>query len=240
MLAVRPTFQVNSRGVGLTATILLHAVLLAVLLSQAPVRNAMRNAAPIIVSLIRTPEVEKPVQPPKPLPQRPSAKPVPQQMAPVPMPLVDIPAPATFQTIAPDDAKPAPEAPAPGSGDAVAGYPTQFQRGVPRQPGAGLPAAFTPKRRTGPRNPAGTGDGERRSGGGRVAHEQRIRAPRPGRDRNGETLALRAGTPRRSGRCRVGTGPYRLLSRALTQLAATAATRTSLPPSPPPGSHNNS
>jgi protein TonB len=114
MLAVRPTFQVNSRGVGLTATILLHALLLAVLLSQAPVRNAMRNAAPIIVSLIRTPKVEKPVQPPKPLPQRPSAKPIPQRMAPVPMPVVDIPAPATFQTITPDDAKPAPEAPAPG------------------------------------------------------------------------------------------------------------------------------
>jgi len=114
MLAIASAFQVNSRSVGLAATVVLHAVLIAALLSYAPVRKAMRNAAPIIVSLINTPPIKKPIEPLKPLPQRPNARPVPQQVAPIPMPLVDIPAPATFQTIARDDAKPAPEAPAPG------------------------------------------------------------------------------------------------------------------------------
>lgn len=114
LLAVRTSLAAPSRGIGLAATIALHAVLIAALLSYAPVRKAMRNAAPIIVSLISPPVVEKPIEPPKPLPQRPNAKPIPQPVAPVPMPLVDIPAPATFQTIAPSEEKPAPEAPAPG------------------------------------------------------------------------------------------------------------------------------
>jgi periplasmic protein TonB len=116
----------NSRGVGLAVTIALHAVLLAALLSYAPVRTAMRNAAPILVSLISTPAVEKPTEPPKPLPQRPNAKQVPQQIAPVPMPLVAVPTPSTFETIAPDVAKAVPEVSAPGPVTPMAVIPPNF------------------------------------------------------------------------------------------------------------------
>ncbi len=114
MLAVRPLVELNSRGVGLAVTFVLHAVLITALLSYAPVRKAMRNAAPIIVSLISPSVIVKPPEPPKPLPQRPNAKPVPQQVAPVPVPLVDVPAPANFQAIAPDVIKAVPEVVTPG------------------------------------------------------------------------------------------------------------------------------
>ena len=114
MLAVRSTFQVNSRGVGLTATILLHAALLAVLLSHPPLRNAMRNAAPIIVSLIRAPEVEQPLPPPKPMRIRTTEKAVPPRVEPVPQSMIAVPASSAFATIAPAATQLAPDvSPAP-------------------------------------------------------------------------------------------------------------------------------
>ena len=112
LLAHRSTAQLNSRGVGLAVTLALHGALLVVLLSYAPVRHAMRDAAPIIVSLIQAPAAEKPVTPPKPLPARPTAKPMPQRIIePVPMPDIAVPTPSTFTTLVPDAAVPAPEVP---------------------------------------------------------------------------------------------------------------------------------
>ena len=111
MLALRSTFQVNSRGVGLTATVLLHAALLAVLLSHPPLRNAMRNAAPIIVSLIRAPEVGEPVPPPKPAPKRTTERAVLPRVESVPQSMFPVPTPSTLATIAPAATLPAPDAP---------------------------------------------------------------------------------------------------------------------------------
>lgn len=111
MLALRPTFQVNSRGIGLTATVLLHAALLGVLLSHPPLRTAIRSAAPIIVSLISTPQEAKPIKPPKPLPMRTTERAVQPRVEPIPQPMLSVPTPSTFETIAPDIAKTAPQAP---------------------------------------------------------------------------------------------------------------------------------
>jgi periplasmic protein TonB len=112
LLALRSNPQLNSRGVGLAVTIALHVALLAMVLSYAPVRRAMHEAAPIIVSLISAPPADKPVEPPKPLPMRATAKRVPQHpIVPVPLPVIVAPAPSTFATLVPDAATLSPEAP---------------------------------------------------------------------------------------------------------------------------------
>lgn len=111
MLAVRFTYNADSRGVALAATVLLHAVLVMALLSQAPVRSALRNAAPLMVSLISTPAMETPVQPPRPLPMR-TVERTPQLHA-APAPPSEMPAPSAFAAITPDVATPAPD-PSPG------------------------------------------------------------------------------------------------------------------------------
>jgi protein TonB len=67
-------------------TILLHAGVMAVLLQFQPVRSAISQAVPIMVSLITPPPaVEKPKEPPKPLPVKPRIKRVEPQPDPPPM-----------------------------------------------------------------------------------------------------------------------------------------------------------
>ena len=62
----------RNRLAGIAATVLLHVVAVAALLQYEPVRSVFTDAVPIMVSLI-TPQavVEKPPEPPKPLPVKP-------------------------------------------------------------------------------------------------------------------------------------------------------------------------
>ena len=89
---------------GVGATILLHAAVIAVLLQFQPVRSALTQAVPTMVSLVTSPPVvEKPKEPPRPLPVKPRVQRV--EPRPEPPPLV------TAVTEAP----PPPSAPAPQS-----------------------------------------------------------------------------------------------------------------------------
>jgi protein TonB len=112
LLAARSTYNAESRGVALTATVLLHAVLFMALLSQPPVRAALRNAAPLVVSLISTPAMEPPAQPPRPLPMR-TVDRTPQPTV-ASVPPSETTAPSAFAAISPDVATPAPEPSPPG------------------------------------------------------------------------------------------------------------------------------
>ena len=112
MLATRSAYIAESRGVALAATVLLHAALLLALLSQAPVRTALRNAAPLMVNLISTPAMETPAQPPRPLPMR-TVERTPQSTI-APAPPSEMKAPSAFAAISPDVATPGPEPSLPG------------------------------------------------------------------------------------------------------------------------------
>src|SRR5579862_2827371 len=62
----------RNRAVGLAITVLLHIAVVVALLQYEPVRSAFTEAVPIMVSLITPqPVVEKPQEPPKPLPVKP-------------------------------------------------------------------------------------------------------------------------------------------------------------------------
>jgi len=68
-------WKTNDRGTrytGLAIVVVLHAAVIAALLQYEPVRSALTDAMPIMVSLITPqPVVEKPREPPKPLPVKP-------------------------------------------------------------------------------------------------------------------------------------------------------------------------
>jgi protein TonB len=115
----------SSRFTGLVIVVVLHAAVIAVLLQYEPVRSASTDAVPIMVSLIAPePVVEKPNEPPKPLPVKPRvqlpAPPEPQQIIPstteAPTPVL-APAPPPPAPLAPVAAAPPPQsqavAPAP-------------------------------------------------------------------------------------------------------------------------------
>ena len=94
---------------GLGVTIALHVLVLGALLSYAPARKALLDAAPIMVNLI-TPKVEEPK--PAPTTELPKPKPVHHHVKPVPMPpapMVTAPAEASSPVIA----APPPAAPPP-------------------------------------------------------------------------------------------------------------------------------
>jgi periplasmic protein TonB len=121
----------QARLSGAVAAIALHAIVIVALLQFSPVRSAITNAAPLMVSLLSAPEVvQKPEIPPKPLPVKPRVQqPAPAKTAPVltaapdaptavvaptpppePLPVVQEapPAPITASAPAPAVAKPAP------------------------------------------------------------------------------------------------------------------------------------
>lgn len=70
---------------GAGITLALHAVIVVVLLQFQPVRSAVTDALPIMVSLITPPPVEKPKEPPKPLPVKPRVPRVEPQREPPPL-----------------------------------------------------------------------------------------------------------------------------------------------------------
>ncbi len=115
MLAIHGTSRDHSRRVGLAFTVVLHALLISALLSYTPARKALRNAAPIVVSLVSAPVIGQSAAPPTPLPMRTMAKPAPHQRVPVPESMVIAPMPTTFETLVPVPANSLPEVPpAPG------------------------------------------------------------------------------------------------------------------------------
>jgi len=97
--------------IGLIAAVVVHIIAIAALLSYAPARQALFQAAPIMVSLLSPPQPEKKIEPPKP---KPLMKPQQLPLKPVEMPLVVAPVEAPSQSpivVAPPP--PAPPAPAP-------------------------------------------------------------------------------------------------------------------------------
>lgn len=98
----------DARSIGIAATLALHAVVGAALLSYAPARSALLAAAPIMVDLISPPEIEpKPEVPVEIVPPKPRPKPVvkPQPKPPEPLPVVTAP----VETPSPIVAVPPPE-----------------------------------------------------------------------------------------------------------------------------------
>jgi len=95
--------------IGLSVTLAMHALAAFALLSYAPARQALMQAAPIMIDLISPPKIETPKPtPPVELPKpRPVAKAI-QQPTPSPLPVLTAPAEAPSPIVAP----PAPPAPA--------------------------------------------------------------------------------------------------------------------------------
>jgi protein TonB len=91
---------------GMLATLALHAVALAALLSYAPARSALMAAAPIMVDWISAPKVEPTPEPPAP----PKAKPVHRNPRPVQAPkVVAAPVERPSPVVAPTPPPPAPQ-----------------------------------------------------------------------------------------------------------------------------------
>jgi protein TonB len=106
----------SGRIAGASVTVALHVAAIAVLLQYQPVRSSLTQALPIMVSLIaQPPAVEKPKEPPKPLPVKPRAQRV--EPRPEPAPLI---AAAT-------EAPPPPTAPAPQPIEPPAAAPVMAQ-----------------------------------------------------------------------------------------------------------------
>ena len=101
----------RNRALSLALVVALHAIALFALLNYQPLRTALSETAPIMVSLI-TPIVEKPLEPPKPLPVKPRVQ---QPKPPEPQELIvattEIPAPMLAPT--PPPPLPAPVVAAP-------------------------------------------------------------------------------------------------------------------------------
>jgi len=109
---------------GALATVALHGVVLAALLSYAPARSAILSAAPIMVDWIvpatPTPKVEPRPEPPKPKPVKVVPKPV---EAP---PVAVLPAEAPSQMVVPEPPPPAPAEPVAAAPTLVAVTPPIF------------------------------------------------------------------------------------------------------------------
>jgi len=116
LLAQKSAAETNSQRIGLVVAVALHVAVFAALLSYAPVRHAVLDAAPIVVSYILPDVVEKPPEPPRPLPVRPQPKSTPRPVEPAPLLAIAPNAPAAVETPVPEVVKPLPpiqEAPPP-------------------------------------------------------------------------------------------------------------------------------
>lgn len=82
-----------SRYVGVAVTLLLHAAVVIALLQYKPVRSALTQVMPIMVSLITPPKMETPPEPPKPRPVRPRVLPKPIEPPPLITAASEAPAP---------------------------------------------------------------------------------------------------------------------------------------------------
>jgi protein TonB len=108
----------RNRLVGVTITVLFHVVAVIALLQYEPVRSAFTDAMPIMVSLITPqPVVEKPAEPPKPLPVKPRVQ---LPMPPQPQQIITATTEAPQPALAPAPPPPAPVAVAPPSPPAPA------------------------------------------------------------------------------------------------------------------------
>lgn len=111
----------RSRFLGLSIAAALHVIVVLALFHYAPVRSAFSEAVPIMVSLIAPPPpvIEKPKEPPKPLPVKKHVErqPEPQHIitstAEVPAPVAPMPPPPAPVVAAAPPAAPSPPAPAP-------------------------------------------------------------------------------------------------------------------------------
>ncbi|MEO7726158.1 MAG: energy transducer TonB, partial [Burkholderiales bacterium] len=98
-----------SRYGGFAVVIALHASVIAALLQYEPVRTALTEAVPIMVSLITPqPIVEKPQEPPKPLQVKPRVQPL---TPPQPQQIITTTTSAPEPVLAPTPPPPAPPAP---------------------------------------------------------------------------------------------------------------------------------
>ena len=105
------TQERSSRLTGAGVALVLHAGVAALLLQFQPVRSALLEAAPIMVSLITPPVIEKPKELPKPLPVKPKVE---QRVEQRVQPLPETPPLIVATTEAPlPPAAPAPQAPPP-------------------------------------------------------------------------------------------------------------------------------
>lgn len=109
----------NVQRTGLGVAVALHAVVIAALLSYAPARKALLDAAPVMVRLITPPRIEEPK--PAPAAELPKPKPVhphhPKPVTPPPAPVlaapVEAPSPAVAPPVAAAPPPPVQAAPAP-------------------------------------------------------------------------------------------------------------------------------
>ena len=101
---------------GIVVAVALHVAAIAFLLQYEPARRALTNAVPIMVELV-TPVVEKPQEPPRPLPVRPKVEPRPRPIEPAPVLTAPVEAPAPY--VAP----PPPPAPEPVASPAPVALP---------------------------------------------------------------------------------------------------------------------
>jgi protein TonB len=99
--ASRSGAALRTRLPGIGFAVALHAVALVGLLQYEPARQAIAAAAPIMVSLVAPPQIQPPIESPKPLPSKPQMKARPQPKPVVAPPIVTAPSEAPSQFIAP-------------------------------------------------------------------------------------------------------------------------------------------
>lgn len=118
---------------GIVVAVALHAAAIVFLLQYAPARKALIDAVPIMVSLI-TPVVEKPQEPPKPLPMKPRVEPRPRPIEPAPVLTAPAEAPAPYVAPPPPPTPVAPPAPV-----ALPVIPPDFSAAYLRNPAPAYP-----------------------------------------------------------------------------------------------------
>jgi protein TonB len=115
--ALPTSHSTPSRLPGIAVTVGIHAAVLAVLLSYAPVRQTLADLAPIMVSMVQPAEPPQELPKPKPVVKQPVKKPDPRPQPllvindPAPVPSAIVAPPPTPQPVEPVAVQPAPPAP---------------------------------------------------------------------------------------------------------------------------------
>ncbi|HKU71716.1 MAG TPA: energy transducer TonB, partial [Burkholderiales bacterium] len=122
---------------GIVVTVALHVAAAVLLFQYEPARRALTSAVPIMVELV-TPVVEKPQEPPKPLPVRPKVEPRPRPVEPAPVVTAPVEAPAPYVAPPPP---PAPEPVAPPAPVALPIVPPDYNAAYLRNPPPQYPYA---------------------------------------------------------------------------------------------------
>jgi protein TonB len=99
----------QSRRIGLAIALALHVAVIAALLTFHPAQQAILTTVPVIMAFIIASAVEKPAQPPKPLPVRSAPRPMPPRpVEPAPPMTITAEAPAHVEAPIAEVAKPLP------------------------------------------------------------------------------------------------------------------------------------